>query len=69
MRRSAPIQLVVYRPTSLDGKIDLAQRVADVHAHAVFQRIKNLNCPTTQKQALLDAVIQTAKKSGREQER
>lgn len=65
----APINLIVYYPKTEEGQEELARRVADVHANAVNQRLKALNCPTQQKQELLDAVIQTAKKNSREQER
>lgn len=67
MRHSAPIHIIVHEPTSLDGKTELARRVADVHAQVVLRRIKELNCPTNQKLELLDAVIKTAKARSREQ--
>ena len=69
IRKMAPINLIVYYPKTEEGQEDLARRVADVHANSVTQRLKSLNCPTQQKQELLDAVIQTAKKHSREQER
>ncbi len=47
--------------------MELAKRVSDVHAAAVTQRIKSLNCPTSQKLELLDAVIDTVKERSREQ--
>lgn len=59
----APVNLIVYHPKTEAGKDELARRVADVHAAAVNQRLKSLNCPTSQKLALLDAVIETKKKS------
>jgi len=65
----APINVIVYYPKTEEGKEELAQRVSDVHAAAVNQRLKSLNCPTSQKQELLDAVIETAKKRSREQEK
>ena len=65
----APINLIVYFPKTAEGQEDLARRVADVHAAAVTQRLKSLNCPTGQKQELLDAVIETVKQNSREQER
>ena len=61
IRKMAPINLIVYYPKTDAGKADLAARVAEVHASAVTQRLKELNCPTSQKQELLDAVIETAK--------
>ncbi len=67
IRKMAPINLIVYYPKTEEGKEELARRVSDVHAAAVNQRLKSLNCPTNQKQELLDAVIETAKKRSREQ--
>lgn len=61
IRKMAPINLIVYYPKTDAGKADLAARVAEVHASAVTQRLKELNCPTNQKLDLLDAVIETAK--------
>ena len=46
--------------------MELAKRVSDVHAAAVTQRIKSLNCPTSQKLELLNAVIETVKGRSRE---
>ena len=60
MRNQKPIKLLIYAPESEDGRLDLAKRVAAVHADTVSARIRELNCPKSQKQALLDAVIQTA---------
>ena len=63
IRHMAPVNLIVYHPKTEAGKDELARRVAEVHAAAVNQRLKSLNCPTSQKLALLDAVIETRKKS------
>ena len=62
----APVNVIVYYPKTEEGKEELARRVADVHAAAVNQRLKSLNCPTRQKLALLDAVIETRKKESGE---
>ena len=67
IRSMAPINLIVYYPKTEEGQVELAKRVSDVHAAAVTQRIKSLNCPTSQKLALLDAVIETVKERSREQ--
>ncbi len=67
IRSMAPINLIVYYPKTEEGQIELAKRVSDVHAAAVTQRIKSLNCPTSQKLELLDAVIETVKERSREQ--
>ena len=69
IRKMAPINVIVYYPTTEEGSEELARRVSDVHAAAVNQRLKALNCPTQQKQELLDAVIETVKKNSRKQER
>lgn len=68
IRKMAPIHVIVYYPGTEAGKEALARRVSDVHAAAVNQRLKSLNCPTSQKLALLDAVIETKKKENREQD-
>ena len=57
----APVNVIVYRPKTADGREELAKRAADVHAASVIQRLKALNCPTRQKQELLDAVMDTVK--------
>jgi len=61
IRSMAPVNLIVHYPKSKEGRDKLAKRVSDVHASAVIQRIKSLNCPARQKLALLDAVIKIAK--------
>ena len=61
IRKMASIHVIAHFPATEAGKEALARRVSDVHAGAVIQRIKELNCPTQQKLALLDAVIKTAK--------
>ena len=68
MRTMAPVNLIVHHPQTDEGRDALARRVADVHAASVIRRLKALNCPTCQKQALLDAVIAAAKQQSREQD-
>ena len=65
-RKSAPIHVIVHYPKTEEGKRELAERVAGVHADMVNQHIKKLNCPSEQKVQLLDAVIKSAssKKAG-----
>ena len=65
-RRSAPINVIVHYPKTIEGQRELAERVAGVHADMVNQHIKKLNCPSEQKVQLLDAVIKSAsiEKSG-----
>jgi len=61
-RKSAPINVIVYHPTTEEGKLELSKRVASVHADYVCQTIQKLNCPSWQKEALFDAVIEDTKK-------
>ena len=65
-RKSAPINVIVHYPKTIEGQRELAERVAGVHADMVNQHIKKLNCPSDQKVQLLDAVIKSAyiEKSG-----
>ena len=59
-RKSAPINVIVHYPKTIEGKREVAERVAGVHADMVNQHIKKLNCPSDQKVQLLDAVIKSA---------
>lgn len=60
MRKSALINVTVHYPTTEEGKKELARRVASVQADFVTDTICKLNCPTSQKLALLNAVIESA---------
>lgn len=61
MRRHGPVNIIIYYPKTDAGRLELAKRVAEIHADTVNARIKALNCSTSQKLQLLDAVITTAK--------
>lgn len=69
MKRHGPVKVVFYLPTTESAKNELAQRVAQIHAEAVNRRIGNLRCTDRQKRDLLDAVIETAKKSVKNSEK
>ena len=64
MRKSAPIRLTVFPPDTDAAKEALAKGIAQVHADTVMREILALSCPTEQKLALLDAVMDDAKKQG-----
>ena len=64
MRKSAPIRLTVVPPDTDAAQEALAKAIAQVHADAVMREILALSCPTEQKLALLDAVMDDAKKQG-----
>lgn len=59
--------MIVHYPKTEQGKRELAERVADVHADMINQYMKKLNWPSDQKVELLDAVIASAKKEAGEQ--
>ena len=67
IRKSAPINIVVHYPKTEAGIAELARRVAEVHADVVNYKLKQLNCPTSQKIELLEAVIETVKERSKEQ--
>lgn len=58
-RKSTKIHVIVHYPGTEAGKKELAKRVAGIHAETVSLCIKKLNCPSAQKEFLLDAVIET----------
>lgn len=55
--------MTVQYPNTEEGRSELARRVAGVHADLVNRYIQKLNCPSQQKLALLDAVIQSGQKN------
>lgn len=69
IKKSAPINVIVYYPTTPEGKAELVQRVTDVHVDIVNHKIRSLNCPTKQKLELIDAIIDTTKKRVNEHSR
>jgi hypothetical protein len=68
MKRHSPVNVVFYFPATEPAKAELEQRVAQIHADAVSRRIGALHCAHQQKKALLDAVIEAAKKHGENRE-
>jgi len=59
-RKSVPIQVIVHYPETEEGKRELADRVAAVHADAVDQSIRDLDCSARQKIQLLEEIIKSA---------
>jgi DNA-binding PadR family transcriptional regulator len=57
VKKCVPINLILYYPKTEEGKRELAQRVADVHAETVKQTVSKLNCSSKQKEQLIDSVI------------
>ena len=67
--RIKPVNIIMYYPQTEDKKQELAKRVAEVHANAVFRRINALNLTVTQKQQLHDAIANSARQRSSEKER
>lgn len=65
-KKTAPINVIFYYPKTENGKRELADRVADIHADTVDQYIKKINCPSEQKIKLLNVVIESASKNREE---
>lgn len=67
-RKHVPIHVIVHYPQTEEGKLELARRVALVHADMVNHTMKTLNCPPEQKEQLFDAIIKNVsdKKAGRQ---
>ena len=59
MGASIPVRLIPHFPQSLKNRQQLARQVAKIHADAAARYLQSLNCPTVQKLALLDALIQS----------
>ena len=56
--RRAPIKLIVHYPSTPEGRHALENQVARVHADFLLSRVKSLSCPSDQKLALIDSVIE-----------
>ena len=63
LRKMAPVNVILHFPKTEAGQHELAMRVAEIHANAVVQRIKDLNCSRQQKLQLLDAIIDSKTKT------
>ena len=62
MKTFAPIKIIVHYPKTDEGWRELKRRMAIVHADAVLDRISKLNCPSWQKEKLIKAIIDDAKR-------
>lgn len=40
----------------------MSMRIADIHATAIYSYIKNLNCPSWQKDQIIDTIIELTNK-------
>lgn len=57
MPKSAEVHIIIHRPVSTAGNVELAQRVAHVHASAVVEYLKKQNCPAKQKIEVAERLI------------
>ena len=56
-----PINIIVHYPTTEEGWRELRRRVAAVHADGALDSISRLDCPVSQKESLLKAIIKDTK--------
>lgn len=56
-RKPAPMNIIVYYPTTEEGKKELAKRVSSVHSDVIIRHIKKLNCSSAQKKKIFDKII------------
>ncbi len=55
--------IVVYYPSDKNDKDKLSVKMANIHATAIYNYIKELNCPVWQKDKIIDMIIECVKKS------
>ncbi|MBR3381911.1 MAG: hypothetical protein IKG85_02585 [Clostridia bacterium] len=55
------INVIVYLPKTPEGKLELEERIAQVHADAVVRGISVLDCTTEQKLQLFNSIVRNAK--------
>ena len=58
-----PIHIVVYQPKTKEGKRELVERIASVHASMVDEYIHRLRCSSGQKEKLTEEVLKVASQS------
>lgn len=56
-KKSVPINIIIYYPSTEKSKKELANRVSDVHADLIQQFIQKLNCNPNQKVQLINNII------------
>ncbi len=62
MKTFAPVNVIVHYPTTEEGWGELRRRVAGVHADGVLNSISKLECPVSEKERLLNTIINDTKK-------
>lgn len=67
IRKIQPVEIQMHLPTTEEGMRELSRRVASVHVDAVDYIVKSMSCPTSQKMAVIDALINMVKQRSREQ--
>lgn len=61
VRTTGAVKIKAYLPTTEEGRQELAQCAAAVHADYVCSVLRGLNCPEKQKNELIEAVIAAKK--------
>lgn len=62
MKTFDPIKVIVRYPKTDEGWRDLKKKTAIVHADAVLNSISKINCPSWEKEKLIQAIIDDAKR-------
>ncbi len=55
------INVIVYKPTTVEGKLSLSQRIAQIHADTAARYISKQNWPSAQKQAMIASIRDSAR--------
>lgn len=61
MGKEPSVQISIHHPETEEGRLALAERAADIHADYVAASVRKLTCPDRQKQALMQAVMDTVR--------
>lgn len=57
VRHEDDMEILVHYPETEEMQLELAKRVAVVHAQTVVEKLGTLSCPAEQKARLIDAII------------
>lgn len=61
--RHSPIRIIVHYPAKYEAQRELENQVARVHADFVLSKVKSLSCPSAQKLALIDSIIESCSRN------
>ena len=55
--KRVPIKIIVHYPSTPEAQHELENQVARVHADFLLSKVKGLSCPSEQKLALIESII------------